>query len=57
MAHHVIAWIKTEPVLDEIHRTTIEWAVPAPGDDTDKFVRLATKRFTDELRRTIKAHQ
>lgn len=57
MAHHIAAWIKTEPVVDEVHRTTIEWAIPAPDEDADKFVGLATKRFADELRRTIKAHQ
>lgn len=57
MAHHITAQIKTTPVLDEVHRTTIEWAIPAPDEDTDKFVHLATKRIADELRRTIEAHQ
>lgn len=57
MAHHIAAWIKTEPVLDEVRRTTIEWAIPAPDEDADKFVRLATKRFADELRNTIEAQR
>lgn len=57
MAHHIIAHIQTEPVVDEVYRTAIEWAAAGPGDDVDKHVRLMTNRFADELRRAIKAHQ
>lgn len=53
MAHIIAAWIKTEPVVDDIYRTTIEYAIPS--DDVNKFITLATKRFRKELTRTIEA--
>jgi hypothetical protein len=36
--------------------TELHWALPTPAD-TEKFVQAATKRFADDLRRTIRAHQ
>jgi hypothetical protein len=57
VTHNIAAWIKTEPVVDEVYRITVEWAVPAPGDNADKHLQIVTNRFADELRKTIETHQ
>jgi hypothetical protein len=43
--------IETEPD-DDGYRTTFHWSRPAEFD-TEAFIRAASKRFADELRRHI----
>jgi hypothetical protein len=42
---------------DGYHVTEMHWHIPAAGDNVEQFVAIAAKRFADDMRATIKAHQ
>jgi hypothetical protein len=57
MTDHICAYVKTEPQPENgWHITELHWTLPTPAD-TEKFVQAVTKRFAEELRRTIQTHQ
>lgn len=51
---HIVGFINTTSHDEDMWYTTaFHWSPPEPGDDVERFVRIAAKRFAEELRRTI----
>lgn len=48
--------IETERRGNDSYSTMVDWTVPADPSDDEAFIRDATKRFGEELRRTVQAH-
>ncbi len=57
MTHHIVGYLNTEYNLAaDAYKIFFDYVAPEPDEDVDKFVAIATRRFGEELRRTIQAH-